>query len=178
MTDTVRVFMAFLPSEATKSEWQDLQLKIAQQSEDVWRWTRAEQLHMTLFFWGYMASEALPALTQIVQTAKLPSDHVMPLRQIEGFPSAHKARVLALSGPPTQALEQFYQQLSLSLAAHGFLEDQKPLRPHVTLGRRRKPGPSAPFPLSTALELNHLALIQSILGPQGPEYILLAERNQ
>ncbi|CAA9249666.1 MAG: 2'-5' RNA ligase [uncultured Chloroflexi bacterium] len=101
------------------------------------RFARAEGLHLTLAFLGETVEERLPALRSLIDEAAAPSPAILlTVRGLGVFPNPRRPRVLwaGLEGDLSQ-LVALYDRLGGSLAAAGFPVEDRPFRPHVTLGR-------------------------------------------
>jgi RNA 2',3'-cyclic 3'-phosphodiesterase len=84
--------------------------------------------------------------------------------------------LLALeSSSPPAALIQLQSTLRQQLAFAGFEQEKRPYRPHITLVRHVPRGQNFISPQKPlALLIDHVALVQSILKPQGSVYRELA----
>lgn len=153
------------------------------------RWLMPEALHITLAFLGEspgrQLAECWPRLA-----AEL-AEH-RPLRLLlqepEPFPDAQRPRLVAA---PIQgdrpALAALHASLNTALAECGYALDDRPFRPHVSLGRLRPPllrGQAAA--IGAALRAHHwdgtgtfiadrVTLLRSDLFPDGARYTALAE---
>lgn len=149
------------------------------------RWVKSENLHLTLKFLGHVSvskfEDVCGALEKACSRAR-----PIPLR-ISGcgaFPSEVKGRVfwLGLEGDVSGAVE-LASMLESNLEKMGFERDERPFRPHVTLGRMKKPMPcrNLVIDLQRVLEeigpleftATEVVLFRSILAREGPTYLSL-----
>ncbi|HEY3062478.1 MAG TPA: RNA 2',3'-cyclic phosphodiesterase [Chloroflexota bacterium] len=150
---------------------------------DDYRWVDAAQLHMTLAFLGEQPEEALPQLEQIGATAAGGSSAgKLRLAEAGSFGPRSAPRVLwvGLGGglPDLLALQA---NLARELRAGGFVLEDRPFSPHITLARRHERAaagrpewpPSADRIPSGTIPLRELVLFQSKLSPKGASYIAL-----
>jgi len=197
MTQTVRTFIAIaLPEEVQEylGRWQE-RLKAAGANV---KWTRPEQIHLTLAFLGNVPAEELDALAEAVRGAVAGFG---PLRlRATGtgqFPPGGRPRVLWV-GVRAEAGDLMGLQQALARAAAPFAEkqDRRAYHPHLTLGRVRtgrrgrrgrgdRSGPGNLAALGRAVaegagedgpafDVDEVIVFQSDLGPQGPTYTPLA----
>jgi 2'-5' RNA ligase len=103
------------------------------------RWVSDEGLHLTLKFYGEVATERLDVIEEAVRLAGEGAEP-LPLRLAElgAFPAPARPRVvwLGIDAPPT--LELLQDRLERHSEAIGFPPEGAPFRPHVTLGRVRE----------------------------------------
>jgi 2'-5' RNA ligase len=160
----------------------------AGRAADEVRWTRVDDVHLTLQFLGAVPEERLAGVTAAV-TAVAASSPALEL-EVHGagaFPSARRARVLwaGVSGE-VSALAQLVAELGRQLAPLGFPPEERPFSAHLTLGRSRDPrglpglaaalarcgdGPSARWTVT------QLVLFRSHLSPKGARYEALARSD-
>ena len=142
------------------------------------RWVRPEGLHLTLRFLGPSSLHALTALEPALRaTAGECPVAVARLASLGLFPERGSPRVLWLSvdvGPRVLALQEACERAAI---AAGFAPEDRPFRPHLTLGRwrDRRPRPHLPeLDLGETL-LDRLVLFKSELGPGGAVHVPLAQ---
>lgn len=155
--------------------------------------TRPENWHLTLRFLGDVDPQALPGLKQALGRVRF-APFELALGEAGCFPP------LARTGrgrPPqtlwagltlgAEACVALAADINRALAATGFPPEERPLRPHVTLGRVRAPHPeddwraalgaldfSASGPAPVPALVDRFVLWRSTLGPGGPRYDALA----
>lgn len=147
-------------------------------------WVKPENMHITLKFLGNIREEDIGQIKQIM--AKSCTD-ISPF-SLQGqalgvFPTVNRARVIwtGLHGE-TALLEKLYLALETGLAQIGFAKEERPFRPHLTLGRiktRAKPKPllEAIHQYQTfstpSFTVKEIVLFKSTLHPQGARYTVL-----
>jgi 2'-5' RNA ligase len=150
------------------------------------RWTRADQIHLTLKFMGNVAPESLPDLEGALQRAcqAAPSFQV----RAEGvgcFPDAKQPRIvwvgIAGAGDALQAL-----QASIERETKQWGEpDSRAFQPHLTIGRMKHATRDVASALAQALaakakaalgewRAEEVELIRSQLSSEGPQYTRLS----
>ena len=139
---------------------------------------RAEQLHLTLRFIGEVdrGLEAPLAREIAAATAEMPG-FPMRLRAAGVFPSHRRARVLWVGVEDTPALAQLQRAVEEAVVRAGVAPDPRPFRPHVTVGRIRRPPP--PVGLAGAIarvrweatvNVRRVSLMRSELLPRGARH--------
>ena len=149
------------------------------------RWTRVEQIHLTLKFLGEVPDEKVPA---VCDAATAVAARYGPLDlEVAGtgcFPPSGPARIVwaGIANPPPalidcqQACEQAYAEL-------GFKPEKRKYHPHLTVGRVRDTRDTRDIRAAVEGEAafsaggfvaQELVLFQSILRPTGATYIVIA----
>jgi 2'-5' RNA ligase len=143
------------------------------------RWVHDEGLHMTIKFFGEVASERLDVIGEALRFAT-DGAGPLPLRlgELGAFPSRSRPRVLwvGIEGPPT--LELLQDRIERGCEALGFPPEGAPFQPHVTLGRVREGQRLPPGGLEdhadgferVAFVAGELVLYESVLTTGGPRY--------
>ncbi len=138
-------------------------------------WTAVERWHLTLLFLGAVPPDAVRPLTERVGEAVLAAPPVT-LRLAGGgrFGSVRRPQVLwaGLAGD-VAALSDLAARLGRAARSLRLPVEDRPFRPHLTLGRWR-PGRPADGTLADRLSgyagpewpVREVALVQSTLGPQ------------
>jgi RNA 2',3'-cyclic 3'-phosphodiesterase len=148
------------------------------------RWTDPEQAHLTLHFIGEVESSQAELLRLALPTeAARHAPFALTTGKLGLFPTDRKPRViwLGLDGDfePMRAL---YGDLGAMLARYEFPVEQRPLAPHLTLGRvRDQPTRAAEMEISTtvrgwqageplAMPVEEVVLYRSHLSKDGARY--------
>lgn len=153
------------------------------------RWTKPSQLHLTLQFLGNTPMSKVSSLIQVLQKIAV---NTKPFKLYLGqpglFPNAKRPRIVwvGLAGE-TEALLQLQQRVVVATGSLGFQAEDRPFKPHITLGRSQKQAmPASLVQLGrmvkqqtvrskAMISADHLSLIRSQLRPSGPIYTTLAE---
>ena len=149
------------------------------------RWVRPEGIHLTLRFLGDVPAGALAPLAETLAAAAAGQ----PALSLEAvglgvFPGPRRPRVVwvGLAGE-IERLAGLQRRLEQALAAHAFPPEDRPFRPHLTLGRFGDAGPPGPVAAALAahagrrlarFEIGELVLFRSELRPSGAAYTALA----
>ena len=184
---TLRAFLAILTPpasaivEALRSDAELATLPV--------RWLLPDGLHLTLAFLGevprHSLQEAWPRLAAVAAQHR-----PIPLRLGDPipFPDVQRPRLVAAEVQgDLAALAELQRQVALVLEEFDFALDDRPFRPHVSLGRLRPPLlRGQPAALAAALrarawaperafQASAVSLMRSDLFPDGSRYSVLAE---
>lgn len=152
------------------------------------RWTNPESLHLTLAFLGELDE---PRLLGAMAAASAAAVQVAPFTlELAGFgtfgPQRAPRVVWAGVGGEREALSAAEVRLREALSVRGFLPDERPFSPHLTLARLpERPGPGDVERLRAALRegrhekapfrVEALAVMKSELSREGARYSRLRE---
>jgi len=142
LPSAVRIFFAIEIPELLKegvSQYQS-SLKKAYKTRGI-RWTKPNNLHITLQFLGHVQSQDLDRLIQCVQK-KLRlgiSFPVIRFGELQFFPSSFRPRVIVLNVIPPNELMPLSQLVGQGIQDAHYEIEHKPYRAHLTLGRIKQP---------------------------------------
>lgn len=105
------------------------------------RWAPVQTVHITLHFFGSIGDDGVARAMQELRPVLAAQAPIhLQLRGLGTFPSEARPRVLwcGVAGD-TDALRDLDQRCAEALAGAGFPVEQRPFRPHCTLGRPRQP---------------------------------------
>jgi 2'-5' RNA ligase len=170
-----------LPDEVRRALWaaaapvRELDLSL--------KWVRPEGIHVTLKFLGEVSEQREPELRSALGRAAAGS-HALPLA-IDGFgafPGFERPRVIWAGLEPDPALEALQHRVEREFQPLGFAPEQRPFRPHLTLGRAARDARPKPCKglEETLTGLQHhettvvaaVDLMQSVLQSGGAVYQL------
>lgn len=179
-----RVFIAInLPDDIKKalgnyqSKWPELPI----------RWTKKENLHITLAFLGYLTEEEISEVLKI--TSKVAKDRepfLINLHRICYGPNKMPPRMIWVEGEKSIELGKLQKGLESVLFNSGAelsLEaENRPYTPHITLGRIKQwefraiepeERPIIDEEISLNFSVNSVEVMESQLKRGGPEYTIL-----
>ena len=149
------------------------------------KWVAPQNIHLTVRFLGDTEEQRVLKIKQLLD--KISSEHPIVKTSIDtlgGFPNLRRPRVLwAGINSNVEILEKLARQVELSVRELHFEKESKGFKPHLTLGRIRKPQDLArlvsrmesftmdPLPIA----LDRIVLFKSTLTPEGPIYERLHE---
>jgi RNA 2',3'-cyclic 3'-phosphodiesterase len=182
----IRAFLAIDPPENILQAMSRLQEKLKREIGGRISWTKPQGQHLTLKFFGDISTEDVKNICSAVQNRIISEQSLnLKIEKLGVFPDNRKPRVLwcGVTGD-TEKLSVIQKQLESDFAGIGFPAEERPFRPHLTLGRikdsRGISGISEALTKNSAFtagEFNctELILFQSRLSPQGAIYTKLAE---
>ncbi len=179
-----RIFIAInLPDDIKKklSDYQNKWLELP------CRWTKKENLHITLAFLGYLTDEEMVEICRIAkETALRHEPFFINLNKIiYGPPKKQPPRMVWAEGEKSEELGKLQKDLENTLAGlSSGLENEKGrgYAPHITLGRikewefrRIEPEerPEINEEINFDFEVNSIEVMESELKRGGPEYAVL-----
>jgi 2'-5' RNA ligase len=143
--------------------------------DDRVRWTRPENVHLTLKFLGDVQSETLDnirATLEEVCAQHAPFDAA--LAELGAFPSARRATTLWIgAGEGSARLRSLAADVDNALAPLGFEREKRPYIPHLTLGRARGRPLHLDLPSGaevTGFRVRRVELTESRLTAEGATY--------
>jgi len=166
-----------------KKVQQELQARLP---DDSVRWTRPEQLHLTLKFFGHVAAQRLNDLTAALNRACAGiGSFQLVLENVGCFPHTKKPRVLWSGiGGELESLRKLQERIEQETGNFGDHKEERLFQPHLTIGRIKAIGIDA-RKAGEVVERTHVStlgvwtihqikLMQSELAPRGARYTTLA----
>ena len=137
----MRLFIAIDLSDEQKKALRRLQWRAQEYLAGV-KWITPEGMHLTLKFLGDVEAERFSAIrAALAETAAVTAPFIFRPGGVGVFPGVRRARVIwagLMAGK--QALVATAARLEKSLARDaGFPLERRPLVPHLTIGRMRRP---------------------------------------
>ena len=180
-----RIFIAINLPEDIKKQLVDYQTKWL---ELPCRWTKKENLHVTLMFLGYLSDEELLEVLKITkEVASRNSPFSINLKKIiYGPPKKMPPRMVWAEGEKSEELGKLQKDLENSLLSSQVKiteePEARPYTPHITLGRIRawefrqiepEERPIVEEEISLNFEVNSIEVMESQLKRGGSEYTIL-----
>ncbi|MFH1036613.1 MAG: RNA 2',3'-cyclic phosphodiesterase [Patescibacteria group bacterium] len=178
-----RIFIAINLPENVKKQLCDLEYKWL---ELPCRWTKKENLHITLAFLGEVTDEELPGICRI--TGEVASRHepfFISLNKAIYGPPGKNPRMVWIEGKVDEKLTKLHKDLEKSLYESISQSDDDKGRPyalHITLGRLKQwefqkieleERPEINEDIDLNFEVKSLEVMESNLGKEGPQYAVL-----
>ncbi len=179
----VRVFFAIELPEDTKRAigvYMDTLKKLSKSNKI--RWTRIENLHITLQFLAEVKSEDIPVLVSAVtaELAQAESSLQLSLRHLHLFPDPHRPRVVVIDVAPQEVLTKWAALIGKGIQSVGYEIDARPFRAHMSIGRIKTSDMTALNFISAvappglgAINIQEVVLFRSEPHPDGSRYIPL-----
>ena len=169
----MRAFVAVFPPSEVRRE--ALTWARRRSSDDRVRWTRPENVHLTLKFLGDIRGEALGGIgAALGEVCAQHAPFEATLAELGAFPSAQRARILWIGvGAGSDRLLSLASDIDNALAPLDFEREKRPYVPHLTLGRVR--GRSLHLVLTsgaqgTGFQIERIELMESSLAAEGASY--------
>lgn len=149
------------------------------------RWTKKENLHITIEFLGYLNKEEIEKVKRVLsEISNKFSPFKIKLGELTYAPEKEKIpRMIWVIGDRNEVLSSIKEKLDRDLAREiGFRPERREFNIHITLGRIRKwefkvipleERPSLEKNLDLEFKAKSLDLMESKLSPRGPKYFLL-----
>jgi 2'-5' RNA ligase len=177
---SLRTFLAIpLPEslqEAIAALQRDLHAKIP-----FVRWTRPENLHLTLHFFGEISQDYLEKLkVSMLSVRDCHRPFSVEVRGLGAFPNRSRPRVIWLGLAPEDQLRQLHESCMKAFLEDGLVTEPGPYSPHLTIGRLKQQKPDLTTLCNSVartptgrLPVDRLVLYESRLHPGGAEHIPL-----
>ena len=184
---TVRVFVAVGLSPEAREQLVDAVARIRNEIPEGIQWANPSGMHLTLKFLGNIPATGVgPLLDCLATVGRESAPFMLHLDGLGMFPNRRKPRVLwAGVDGDLDALSRLQQAAEEAINALGYPPEQRPFRPHITLGRPRRSvsdrqlarigdtvtalGP----PRSLSWPVDSMDVMQSELHPSGARYTIL-----
>lgn len=174
----LRLFIAVPLSPFLVERISQIQASWKKEAEGL-RWVKPENVHITLKFLGNVPKGEVEGIGQVLKEVTKGKE-AFPLR-IGGtgaFPAKANARVVWIGVEDERgALKEIFEELEQRLQKLGFPREERPFKPHLTLGRvKGRKGKRFSFLDRDAdlevgiLQVKEVVLFKSDLRPTGAEY--------
>lgn len=127
----MRIFAAIALPEDVRAAFGEAISNLKRQHPGAGRWSRAENLHLTLAFIG----EVPPAAAQEAAAALAEADSVMLSWKMDRFGTFGRLKILWCGLEDSRPAEALAAAVRAKLSERGIAFDAKPFRAHITLAR-------------------------------------------
>ena len=179
-----RIFIAINLPENIREKLADFRLKWPDLPV---RWTKPENLHITLLFLGYLTDEELVMVCQTVKEiiSKYEPFFITLNRVCYGPKSINEKppRMVWVEGEKNENLRKIQESLENSLSQLTInRKENRQFSPHITLGRIRQwefrrieldERPQINEEIYLKFKVNSIEVMESLLEWRGPEYIIV-----
>ena len=178
----MRLFTAVDPSLEVIESLRDLLLRL--QPTARLRWSRPENLHLTLKFIGEWPEEKIPALLEALGSVPAPAALEMNLSGLGFFPNPRSPRVFWVGVQAPPELAELAVNIDRMLEPLGIAPEKRAYSPHLTLARIQERTPlerlrreieSLPSVEFGSFTVDRFYLYQSRLSPGGSIYTRIGE---
>ena len=150
-------------------------------------WSKPDNVHLTLKFFGNVAKERLPRISEAA--ARVAGEFSAFQIRIGGtgvFPRRSRPQVLWVGVEDSSGrLSELQQRLEEAFAREGFGKEDRGYRPHLTIARLRRPEDARDLAEAhiqtkfTFIEvpINNFVVFRSQLSPKGSIYTVISEHR-
>jgi len=150
-------------------------------------WSRPENVHLTLKFFGNVDQANVPVISvALARAVKGFGPIAIQIGKTGVFPRPSRPQVLWLGiDEPSGALARIHGRVEDECAREGFAKEDRAFRPHLTIARIRKPHNASrlaeahlklEFP-PVEVVLNDLVLFRSELSSNGSRYTAISRHR-
>ncbi len=148
------------------------------------RWSKPENLHLTLKFIGEWPQERLAELGRALEAVPVPAAVIVPVSGLGFFPNARAPRVFWAGVQAPQALVEWAAAVDRALEPLGIAAETRPYSPHLTLARipdrqgieaLHRAIEALPLVDFGAFQADRFYLYESWPGPGGSVYTRIGE---
>jgi len=183
-----RIFCAAELPDQVRVRLQDHIQRLRKDVSDVAAsWSRVENIHLTLKFFGNVEVDKLAAISDAAsRTVKEFSSFQIDIGNTGVFPRPSRPQVLWIGvSDPSGKLLALQERFENECAAEGFAKEDRAFRPHLTIARIRKPEGArrlADAHLSmqfepTPVTLTELIVFRSELSSKGSKYTQISKHE-
>jgi RNA 2',3'-cyclic 3'-phosphodiesterase len=179
----IRIFFAIdLPPKAKEKIGSYISVLKKKSKSHAIRWTKPENLHITLQFLAEVKTEHLKKLIENVRAhmADAIKHSAMTVGSVKLFPNPYRPRVIVLEMMPQEALTNLSTLIGHGIKASDYEVESRPFRGHLTLGRiKHAQGVNLsflselPIPDVEVIEVNEVLIYRSEPQPEGSKYTVL-----
>jgi 2'-5' RNA ligase len=136
----VRAFIAIPLSVEIKKHLDEVSGQlISKMGNEVIRWVRSKNIHLTLKFLGDAPEADIQRFKQILDDAAAQFDPFeFEVGGLSSFPSNQRVRVIWIGVQAPHQLIELQKSIDLMTAASGYASEERDFSPHLTLGRVSK----------------------------------------
>ena len=186
--EEIRSFIAIELPEEVKSGLTRLRGELEREEHTFVKWVDVEGIHLTLKFLGNIPFKQV---AQIIKAMEEATQGISPFHlevsSLGAFPNLKQPRVFWIGiGGEIDKLSSLQQKIDSALASLGFVKEERPFVPHLTLARIRQGASplerkivgelvkSISFESKYRITVDAISLMRSQLTPAGAIYTCLA----
>ncbi|HSG68750.1 MAG TPA: RNA 2',3'-cyclic phosphodiesterase [Bacteroidales bacterium] len=151
--------------------------------EEKIRWVDIENIHITLKFFGETPEHHIPAIIAALKSAANGVEpFTLDIMHTGVFGSSYQPRVIWFGIDKNEGLAKLAGNVAARLEDIGIEDDRQNFVPHLTIGRIKALSDKKYFQRTIDKhkesyikkeEVSEFHLFESILGPQGPKYLIV-----
>lgn len=133
----LRCFIALDISDHIRRECGDIIERLKKYDADV-KWVCVNNMHLTLKFLGKTPQKVLPKIQEYLFNVVLSYNPFYIRIYTTGvFPNRKYPRVIWIGVEDSDMLKRLHEDIDNTMVSLGFKKEQRPFKPHLTLGRVR-----------------------------------------
>ena len=180
---SLRVFLALDLDQTIKDQLIRLQNRLDKIGADV-RWTKVEQIHLTMKFLGEISDEMAVDICRLCQNVCAEFEPFeFDVRSAGCFANYGRPRVIWIGvDDPSGSVRRLHERIEKTLGPLGLRRERRAFKPHVTLGRVRSARNA--IELRAEVEKNNnfeagsaqasqITIYSSQLDPEGPVHTVI-----
>lgn len=149
------------------------------------RWAAPESLHITVKYLGDTESSAVAAVDRVLADAAARREPMtLTVGGVGAFPTLRRANIVWVGAAAAPELMALQKHLEPALSRLGFPREQRPFRPHITVGRARSDARALDIERYVGLvdyeaivRIDTVELMQSHQSSRGSRYETLLTRR-
>jgi 2'-5' RNA ligase len=179
----IRIFFAIdLPLSAKETLGQFIGMLKKKSKSNAIRWTKPENLHITLQFLAEVQTSHLPTLIDKVKTEikGMMKSSNLTFGTLHLFPNPYRPRVIVLDITPQNDIARLAELIGRGITSSQYDVETRPFRGHLTLGRIKQPQDiqlnflaGCKLPAIPELEMKEVILFRSEPQPEGSKYTVM-----
>lgn len=172
-----RIFIAINLPEDLKEEIIAVQRKLKKFDWPV-RWIVTDNIHLTLRFLGSITNQEIEQVKSIVQQATNKArPFSLQINNFIAFPNLKMPRVICLNVEENKVLFNLQADIASPIEEQGIGESERhPFSGHITIGRVGMVSANfralTKIEFKSSFEMKSVEITESILKPEGPQYII------
>jgi RNA 2',3'-cyclic 3'-phosphodiesterase len=175
--ETKRVFIAFTVSEKVRLELEKVQRDFMSLNKKAHvTWANPKKMHVTVQFLGDLIEDRIEQVKQVLEKV-VPKHKKFSywLDHLDSFPNKSNPNVIVVKvGDEHREGYLLQQEIVDELKKVGIISEDKPWKPHVTIGRNKRHDNIVGFSKiqvkKQVWKIDELQLVESELNSHGPEY--------
>ena len=181
----MRTFIAVELDGATREAVVGLAGRVARAVSGV-RWVKPDNIHITIRFLGEISPETRDLVERVLRNAALEfSPFGVTVEELGAFPSLRKPRVLWVGiGRGKKELRSLHSKIEKKLAEAGIPAEKRSYKPHITIGRLKRPPGSDKLAdivgrerVISSFVVDKVVLFKSELRPEGAVHSAIYEAS-
>lgn len=183
----IRIFFAIDLPESTKEKIKgviSVLKKTSRANGSPWgiRWTKSDNLHITLQFLAEVHAEHLPLLIANVRSKIKNASKGLSFTfgALHLFPDPYRPRVIVLDVTPQEDFAELSRLIGEGIQATSYEIESRPFRAHLTLGRIKQPQSmklsflsECEMPPFENINVGDIAVFRSEPQPEGSQYTVI-----